>query len=144
MTKVVVVGGGAMGSAAAWQLAKRGAEVTLLEQFGPGHDKGASHGSSRIFRYAYADQTHVRLAQRADRLWRELERDSGRSLLTGTGGVDHGPAATIQALHAALLEAGAEAELLTPEAAAARWPAFASTATWSSTRLPEGCTPTTA
>jgi sarcosine oxidase len=121
VTSVVVVGGGVMGSAAAWQLAKRGAEVTLLEQFDPRHDKGASHGSSRIFRYAYADQTHVRLAQRADLLWRELERDSGRSLLTVTGGVDHGPEAPVRALHAALHEAGAEAELLSPDEASALW-----------------------
>ena len=50
---VVVVGAGAMGSAAAWRLALRGYRVTLLEQFEPGHVRGASHGSSRIFRHAY-------------------------------------------------------------------------------------------
>lgn len=122
MTEIIVVGGGAMGSAAAWQLAKRGVGVTLLEQFEPRHDKGASHGSSRIFRLAYPDQTHVRLAQRAQALWRELEQDSGRPVLTLTGGVDHGPEAPILAVHAALRAAGAIAELLPPEAAAERWP----------------------
>lgn len=122
MTDVIVIGGGAMGSATAWQLARRGAEVTLLEQFGPRHDNGASHGSSRIFRLAYPDLTHVRLALRAQALWRQLEQESGRTILTVTGGIDHGPEAPVLAVHAALVEAGAAAELLTPEAAAERWP----------------------
>ena len=47
---VVVVGGGAVGAAAVWQLARRGAEVVLLEQYRPGHRRGASHGTSRAFR----------------------------------------------------------------------------------------------
>jgi sarcosine oxidase len=47
---VIVVGGGAMGSAAAWQIASRGLDVILLERFEPGHTHGASHGASRIFR----------------------------------------------------------------------------------------------
>ena len=87
---VVVVGGGAMGSAAAWQLARRGLEVVLLERFGPGHRHGASHGASRIFRTSYADLVHIRLAQEAEAGWRELERATGTELLAVTGGVDHG------------------------------------------------------
>ena len=50
----VVIGGGAMGSAAAWALARRGRDVTLLEQFGPGHRNGASHGTTRNFNPGYA------------------------------------------------------------------------------------------
>ena len=46
---VIVVGGGAMGSAAAWELARRGRDVALLERFAPGHKHGASHGASRNF-----------------------------------------------------------------------------------------------
>ncbi len=89
---VIVIGGGAMGSAAAWQLAERGLDVLLLEQFEPGHTRGASHGGSRIFRLSYPDQAHIALAQEALGLRRELERTSGTDLLTTTGGVDHGSA----------------------------------------------------
>src|ERR1700710_1683314 len=87
---VVVVGGGAMGSAAAWQLARRGVDVTLLERFIPGHTNGASHGASRIFRVSYPDQVYVDLAREAHRYWLELEDLTGAELLTITGGVEHG------------------------------------------------------
>ena len=70
---VIVVGGGAMGSAAAWQLAQRGADVLLFEQFEAGHTKGASHGASRIFRLSYKHQEYIQLAYEALGLWRELE-----------------------------------------------------------------------
>jgi sarcosine oxidase len=122
MTDVVVIGGGTMGSAAAWQLARRGVDVTLLEQFQPRHDNGASHGSSRIFRLAYLDDAHVRLAQRALELWRLLEAESGREVLTLTGAVDHGPEKPLRALHATLQAAGAQSEFLDPTDAAERWP----------------------
>ncbi len=56
---VIVIGGGAMGSAAAWQLAGRGPDVLLLERFEPGHTRGASHGASRIFRLSYPDPVHI-------------------------------------------------------------------------------------
>ena len=62
----VVIGAGAMGSAAAWWLARRGREVLLVEQFDRGHTKGSSHGGSRIFRYAYADPALVGDVLRAD------------------------------------------------------------------------------
>jgi sarcosine oxidase len=123
--RVVVVGGGVMGSAAAWQLARRGVDVTLLEQFEPRHDRGASHGSSRIFRLAYADDVHVRLAQRALVLWRALEEDSGRSVLTLTGAVDHGPKEALSPVHAALRRAGEQAQFLAPDEAHERWPGLA-------------------
>jgi sarcosine oxidase len=70
---VIVVGGGAMGSAAAWQLAERGVEVVLLERFEPGHTQGASHGASRIFHLSCPDPVHIALAREAQGLWRELE-----------------------------------------------------------------------
>src|ERR671918_2290927 len=85
---VVVVGAGAMGSATAWWLARRGRSVVLVEQFARGHARGSSHGASRIFRYAYTDPSYVRMAQGALPLWRELEDDVGRPLLEITGGVD--------------------------------------------------------
>ncbi|MGI8722372.1 MAG: FAD-dependent oxidoreductase, partial [Geodermatophilaceae bacterium] len=76
---VLVVGGGAMGSAAAWQLARRGQSVLLLERFEAGHALGASHGGVRIFRYGYDDPTYVRMVQHALPLWRDLEADAGET-----------------------------------------------------------------
>lgn len=119
---IVVVGGGAMGSSAAWHLAAGGARVTLFEQFTPGHDRGSSHGSSRIFRLAYPDPFYVTLAVRALPLWRRLEEETGRHLLELTGAVDHGPAAATTALHDALTALGRPSELLTPAQAGERWP----------------------
>jgi sarcosine oxidase len=121
---VVVVGGGAMGSAAAWQLARRGAEVALLERFASGHTRGASHGASRIFRIAYADPLYIRLAREALTLWRELERASGRALLTLTGGIDHGRTSRPGLLADALEAAGAPGAWLAESEAVERWPGF--------------------
>ena len=103
---VAVIGGGVMGSAAAWQLALRGHRVVLFEQYGPGHTRGASHGSSRIFRHAYPTRRYVALAARAARLWRQLERVDGQHFYARTGAVDHGDPATLHALAQALNEAG--------------------------------------
>lgn len=122
MKRVVVVGGGVMGSAAAWSLAGAGAQVTLLERFGPGHDKGSSHGSSRIFRLAYPDPFYVDLAARALPLWRRLEEESGQEILTLTGALDHGRRDQIAPLEAALRAGGHDCRTMAPEAAAERWP----------------------
>jgi sarcosine oxidase len=111
-----------MGAAAAWRLAGRGAAVTLLEQFGPGHERGASHGSSRIFRLAYAEPHYVTLAQHAHDLWRDLEDETGADVLTITGAVDHGDPVQVEALRSALEAGGAEAAVLDPAAAHDRWP----------------------
>jgi monomeric sarcosine oxidase len=81
MTRVAVVGAGIMGAAAAWQLARRGAEVTVYEQFELDHVRGSSHGRSRIVRLSYPDQEWVRLAVEARTGWEVLERESGRTLL---------------------------------------------------------------
>ena len=120
--EVVVVGGGAMGSATAWWLARRGHDVVLLEQFERGHARGSSHGATRIFRFAYPDPTYVRMAQAALPLWRELEAESGRTLVEITGAVDHGDPASIEATAAALAECGAAHELLPVAEAERRWP----------------------
>ena len=123
---VLVVGGGAMGSATAWQLARRGADVVLLERFGPGHGNGSSHGATRIFRFAYPDAGYVRMAQDALPLWRELEQDAGEVLLETTGGLDVGPAASgVGDVEAALTACGAPSERVDPSEAADRWPGIA-------------------
>jgi sarcosine oxidase len=79
--KVAVIGAGVMGLATGWALERRGHEPVVYEQFEIGHARGSSHGRSRIFRLAYAEDEYVRLAQEALGLWRELESESGEALL---------------------------------------------------------------
>ncbi|WP_395242548.1 FAD-dependent oxidoreductase [Agromyces sp. MMS24-K17] len=119
---VVVVGGGAMGSAAAWELASRGRQVTLLERFAPGHVHGASHGASRNFNVAYAEPAHVALLVEAELRWRELEHETGARLLDRVGIVNHGDHPRLDEVHAALGAAGIPSAFLPPEEAARRWP----------------------
>jgi sarcosine oxidase len=118
----VVVGAGAMGSAAAWWLARRGRRVALVDRFEAGHTRGSSHGASRIFRYAYADPVMVRLVIEARPLWDELQDDAGERLLDEIGALDHGDPATVDALAAAMAAGGVTFERMRPEAAAERWP----------------------
>jgi sarcosine oxidase len=87
----VVLGAGAMGSATAYHLAKRGEPVVLVEQFAIGHDRGSSHGAARITRHSYADAHCARLMPEAFRCWRELEADAGQPLYVRTGGISFGP-----------------------------------------------------
>jgi sarcosine oxidase len=78
---VAVIGLGVMGSAAAWRLARRGAKVLGLEQFQPGHDRGSSHGLTRVIRQAYFEHpAYVPLVLRAYSLWAELEGETRRPL----------------------------------------------------------------
>ncbi len=89
---VVVCGLGAMGSAALWQLARRGARVLGIERHAPGHDLGSSHGLTRIIRLGYFEHpSYVPLLRRAYALWRELEAAAGRPLLHVTGIAEIGP-----------------------------------------------------
>jgi len=90
--EVAIVGLGAMGALSAWRLAARGARVIGFERFRPGHDRGSSHGDTRIFRTAYFESPeYVPLLQRAYPLWLQLEAESGTQLLTMTGGLAIGP-----------------------------------------------------
>jgi sarcosine oxidase len=85
---VIVVGLGGMGSAAAYHLAARGSRVLGLERFGPAHNRGSSHGGSRIIRQSYfEDPAYVPLLLRSYELFDALERDSGREVMTVSGGV---------------------------------------------------------
>jgi sarcosine oxidase len=86
--KVAVIGGGVMGLATAWALKRRGHEPIVYEQFEVGNPHGSSHGRSRIFRLAYAEDHYVRLAQEAFGLWRELEAESGMTILELPGLVE--------------------------------------------------------
>jgi sarcosine oxidase len=89
----IVIGVGAMGSAALYQLAKRGKRALGLERFDVPHDMGSSHGYTRIIRLAYYEHpSYVMLLKRAYELWREIEDRSGEHLLHITGSIDAGPA----------------------------------------------------
>ncbi|MGH3423080.1 MAG: N-methyl-L-tryptophan oxidase [Nocardioidaceae bacterium] len=86
--QVAVIGTGSIGSMALWQLAKTGVTAIGFEQFGIGHDQAAAGGESRIFRTAYLEgPQYVPLLQRAYEMWRDLEAESGRDLLTLGGGL---------------------------------------------------------
>lgn len=119
---VAIVGGGVAGLAAAWRLASEGRDVALFERFALGHDRGSSHGATRIFRFAYSDPVYVRLAQAALPLWRELEVVSGREILRITGGVDAGDPSYLDACTSALESCGARVERLVPPARRERFP----------------------
>jgi sarcosine oxidase len=88
----IVVGLGAHGSSAAYHLAKRGLRVLGIDRFHRGHTLGSSGGLSRIIRLSYYEHPdYVPLLRRAWQLWRELEQESGETLLTQTGGLYMGP-----------------------------------------------------
>jgi sarcosine oxidase len=117
----VVIGGGAMGSAAAWALARRGRDVTLLEQFDPGHRNGASHGATRNLNLAYAEPEYVAMLAESVALWNELESDGGERLLARTGIVNHGTDPRLGDVQDALHASGLRAEFLPAAEAAERW-----------------------
>ncbi|HMO80842.1 MAG TPA: N-methyl-L-tryptophan oxidase [Pyrinomonadaceae bacterium] len=85
---VIVIGLGAMGSAACYQLAKRGANVIGIDRYSPPHSLGSTHGETRITRQAIGEGEHfVPFALRSYEIWRELEQETGADLLTITGGL---------------------------------------------------------
>jgi sarcosine oxidase len=90
---VVVVGLGAIGSAALYHLARRGRRVVGIERYYPGHERGSSHGETRIIRLGYFEHpSYVPLVRAALQAWRELEVHSGRKLLDITGVIEIGAA----------------------------------------------------
>ena len=122
LADVVVVGAGVMGAATAWQLARSGRQVVLVDRFPAGHTCGASHGASRIYRQAYRSVRYLRLAAQALPLWRELEAETGATLLTVTGGVDHGGPAVVAEIAGIMAAHDVRHEWLDPERAALLWP----------------------
>ena len=88
----IVVGLGAMGSAALYHLARRGARVAGFDTYTPPHALGSSHGETRMIREAYYEDTrYVPLLQRAYELWHETAREAGNELIVETGAVYAGP-----------------------------------------------------
>lgn len=124
-TRYVVVGAGLAGSATAWQLARTGADVTLLEARQPGHHEGSSHGSARIIRRAYPDRFYAALTGEAWRDWGELEAETGERIITRTGGVDFGLTRDVPAIARAQQAEGIPHEVLSAGEARERWPQFA-------------------
>lgn len=85
---VIVVGLGAMGAATTYQLAKRGVRVLGIDRFAPPHDRGSTHGGTRITRLAIGEGAHLTpLVMRSHEIWREIERETGAELLTQCGGL---------------------------------------------------------
>ncbi len=124
---VVVVGLGGMGSAAAFHLAARGQRVLGLERHTPAHDKGSSHGGSRITRQSYfEDPAYVPLLLRSYELWEQLARDSGEDVITLTGGLFLGreDSLTVAGSLRASREWGLPHEVLTAAEAQRRFPTF--------------------
>jgi sarcosine oxidase len=123
----VVVGLGALGSGAAWQLATRGYSVLGLEQFELGHSRGASHDTSRILRHSYHTPGYVRLTCEAYDDWARLEAESGESLVTVVGGLDLFPpdcAIRPDEYVASLREVGIAFEEIDVDEIRRRWPQF--------------------
>jgi sarcosine oxidase len=88
----IVVGLGAMGSAIAFEVARRGQRVLGIDRFEPPHNMGSTHGKSRIIREAYfEDPGYVPLVARAFEKWGEIESLSGRRIFERTGGLMLGP-----------------------------------------------------
>ncbi|MDN3311502.1 FAD-dependent oxidoreductase [Microbacterium oryzae] len=120
--EAVVIGGGVVGAAAAWALARDGRDVALLEAADPAHPLGASHASTRNFNPSYAEPAYLRLLTRALPLWRELEDESGETLLDQTGIVNRGPFPDRARLLDNAPAAGFDVEVVPPDEAARRWP----------------------
>jgi len=123
----IVVGIGGMGSAALWQLAKRGRRVLGIERFDLGHAMGSSHGINRIIRLAYFEHPkYVPLLRRAYELWRETEALAGEQLLFITGSIDGGreDSRVVQGSLAACREHGLEHALLDAAETHRRFPGY--------------------
>jgi sarcosine oxidase len=124
---VIVIGVGGMGSATLFELARRGGRVLGLEQFSLGHDKGSSHGHTRIIRKAYYEHPdYVPLVQRAYERWYDLEQRLGRHLLTECGCLSIGPpdSELIQGVRLSAKQHRLPIEDLSPAEMRQRYPMF--------------------
>ena len=131
----IVVGLGAIGAATLWQLARRGQRVLGLDRWNPPHAKGSTHGDTRITRCAIGEgEMYVPLVLRSHEIWRELEAESGNSLLTQCGAlimagsardaVMHGKADFVRTTIAAAERFGIAHEVLAPDEVMRRFPQF--------------------
>jgi len=133
-TEVIVVGLGAMGSAATYQLAKRGAKVIGIDRYSPPHTLGSTHGDTRVTRLAIGEGEHfVPFAMRSHEIWRELESETGVSVMTNTGGLImssasgqslHGSSQFLETTIAAAEKFGIKHRVLDANEIAAEFPQF--------------------
>jgi sarcosine oxidase len=124
---VIVIGVGGMGSAAIFELARRGRRVLGLEQLPLGHDQGSSHGHTRIIRKSYyEDPDYVPLVSRAYQRWYDLEQREGRHLLTECPCLSIGPpdSAMVQGVLRSAAEHSLPVEVLDGAGLRRTYPAF--------------------
>ena len=127
---IVVLGLGAMGSAALFQLAARGADVLGIDQFRPPHEFGSSHGETRVTRLGVAEGTALApLVKRSHEIWKELEGRTGESLFGQVGFLaissepsQPGAADYVERTLAVARRSGTRHELIAPEEARRRYP----------------------
>jgi monomeric sarcosine oxidase len=133
MYDVVVLGTGGVGSASLYHLARRGVRALGLDRFPGGHDRGSSHGDTRVIRLAYFEHPdYVPLLRRAYTLWGDLERTVAESLYDEVGLLEVGPPdgeLIPGVLRSAALH-GLDIEALDPVDVERRFPGF---------RVPTGC-----
>jgi sarcosine oxidase len=131
----IVLGLGAMGAAATYQLARRGARVLGIDQYAPPHEFGSTHGETRITRVACGEgPEYTAFAQRSHEIWRELEAETGLELLTQNGFLaisgagnrssNHGVADFLGGTVAAAKAGGVRHEILDAATIRRRHPAF--------------------
>src|SRR5258705_13656634 len=121
----IVLGIGGVGSAALYHLAKRGIRAIGIDRFNPPHDRGSSHGQTRVIRQAYFEHSdYVPLLKEAYRQWHGLESDTGRQLFHEIGLIEVGPpdGEVVPGVMRAAEEHSIEVESLTAEQIERRWP----------------------
>jgi sarcosine oxidase len=141
--QIVVIGLGATGSAVLCQLARRGVRAIGIEQFHIGHDRGSSHGPTRIFRLAhYENPAYVPLLRRARELWRELETLCRQRLLVTTAIAELGPPGgeLVPGTLAAAARHDLPHEVLDAKALRRRYPAFKTPESYIAVIQPDGGT----
>lgn len=132
MYDVIIIGAGAVGSATAYAAARAGVRVLLLEQYAIDHDRGSSHGASRIIRYAYDHALYVDLAREAFAAWAELEAAAGERFYLKTGGIDFAPPdePLFEAMRSTLEATGIAHEVIGAGEAMRRFPQFTLNEAW--------------
>lgn len=118
--EVAVIGGGVMGLATAWELARRGLKPVVFDRFARGHHQGASHGATRNFNNAYDEEHYLDLLVRAREGWNALGQVDGEPLLRLHGLVTHGDV-DVAVIEQRLVDRGIHAETLTAGEASSRW-----------------------
>jgi monomeric sarcosine oxidase len=130
---VIVLGLGGVGSSAAYHAARAGLSVLGIDQFPPAHDRGSSHGQTRIIRQAYFEgPAYVPLLKRAYELWKSLQDQAGQQLYYRTGLVELGPAdgIVIPGVLRSAAEHGLAVENLSPDQLHRRWPGLRGNDDW--------------